>query len=72
MTKIEPAQVKYTKRLKTVQCCLCYHQNLLNQLRWFQYKNTHFGHTESIDSLFILRCVHSFWHIQCVRMIVRE
>ena len=25
MTRTEPAQVKYTKRLKAVQCCLCYY-----------------------------------------------
>ena len=35
MIPIEPAQVKYTNRLKAVQYCLCYYQNLLNQLRWF-------------------------------------
>ena len=38
MTRTEPAQVKYTKRLKAVQCCLSYYQNLLNQLSWFYYK----------------------------------
>ena len=38
MTRTEPAQVKYTKRLKAAQRCLCYYQNLFNQLSWFNYK----------------------------------
>ena len=32
MTRTEPAQVKYTKRLKAAQCCLWYYQSLSNQL----------------------------------------
>ena len=56
MTRTEPAQVKYTNRLKTAQCCLCYYQNLRNQLSWFYYKKAHFGHTEAIASLLIMRC----------------
>ena len=60
MTRTEPAQVKYTRRLKAAQCCLCYYQNLLNQLSWFYYKKAHFGNTEAIMSLLILRCIHSF------------
>ena len=32
MIKTEPVQVKYTNRLKSAQCCLCYYHNLLNQL----------------------------------------
>ena len=50
MTRTEPAQVKYTNRLKAVQCCLCYYQSLLNHLGWFCYKNAHFGNTEAIES----------------------
>ena len=42
MTRTEPAQVKYTKRLNIAQCCLCYYQNLLNQLSWFYYKKDTF------------------------------
>ena len=72
MTIAEPAQVKYTKRLKAAQCCLCYNQNLLNQLSWFYYKKAHFGNTEAIESLLIVRCTHSFYYIQCVRMMIRE
>ena len=40
MTRIEPAQVKYPKRLKAVQGCLCYYQNLLNERRSFNTKGT--------------------------------
>ena len=36
--------------VKPVQCCLCYYQNLLNQLSWFYYKNAHFSNTEAIES----------------------
>ena len=60
MTRIEPAEVKYTKRLKAAQCCLCYYQNLLNQPSWFYYKKAHFGNTEEIESILILRCIHPF------------
>ena len=60
MTRTEPAQVKYTKRLKADECCLCYYQNLLNYLSWFYYKKAHFVNTEAIGSLLILRCIHSF------------
>ena len=35
MIKTEPVQVKYTNRLKSAQCRVCYYHNLLNQL--FQY-----------------------------------
>ena len=30
MTRTEPAQVKYSKRLKVAQCFLCYYHNLLS------------------------------------------
>ena len=60
MTRTDPAQVKYTKQVKDAQCCLCYYQNLLNQLSWFYYKKAHFGNTGAFDSLLILRCIHSF------------
>ena len=72
MTRIEPAQVKYDNRLEAVQCCLCYYQSLLNQLKWFKYTKAHFGHTEVIESLLILRCIQCFWYIQCVRMMILE
>ena len=47
---------------QAVKSCsmLCYYQNLLNQLSWFYYKKAHFGNTEAIESLLILRCIHSF------------
>ena len=60
MARTEPAQVKYTKRLKIAQCCLCYYQNLLNQLSWVYLKKKQFGNTEAIESLLIMWCIHSF------------
>ena len=60
MTRTESAQVKYTKRLKAAQYCLCYYQNLLNQISRFYYKKAHIGNIEIIESLLILRCVHCF------------
>ena len=44
MIRTEPAQVKYTTRLKSAQCCLCC--NLL--------KKAHSGHTGTIELLPIL------------------
>ena len=74
MTRTETAQVKYTKWLKAIQCCLCFYQNLLNQLRWFYCIHKYFGHTEAIEFLLILRCIHYVWHIECVGlcMMIRE
>ena len=59
MTRTDPAQVKYTKQLEAAQCCLCYYKNLLNQLSWFYYKKADFGNIKAIESLLILRCIHS-------------
>ena len=59
-TALLPVRAEPEIRLKAAQCCLCYCQNLINQLSWFYYKKAHFGHTEAIESPLILGCIHSF------------
>ena len=40
-TALLPVKAEPEIQLKATQCCLCYCQNLLNQLSWFYYKKSH-------------------------------